>query len=102
MEFSKENRRMEYNNPIASRAVIDHLTQDWWQIDPKFSLIETPAERVEVHNDVYERLDSGIEFDPYDTDVVDRNYYQKDQDLLKQFDNTINGYEKPPLYSTGK
>ena len=93
---------MEYSNPIASRAVLNHLTQDCWQVDPKYEIIDIPADRIEVNNDVYERFDSAIEFDPYDTDVVDKNYYQKDEDLVQQFDNAVSGYDRPPLYNTVK
>jgi hypothetical protein len=76
---------MEFNNPIASRAVVDQLANACWQVDPKFQILGPPLQKVEIDNDLYERKESYIEFDPYDAEVVDKGYYdnleqQDDQD----------------------
>lgn len=67
---------MEFTNPIMGGSVINHLTHDCWQEDPKFGGLEMPAQQVEVNNDVYERQGTYLEFDPYDAEIVDNGYYE--------------------------
>ncbi|CAI2361558.1 unnamed protein product [Moneuplotes crassus] len=62
---------MEFNNPIASAAVVDQLTNNCWEKDEKFNALEMPNERIEINNDIYERPDYDYEFDPYDAEIVE-------------------------------
>ena len=76
-----------YNNSLIYLSLLcrQNLKDDGpWEVDQKYLIVDPAPDTIEIENDVYERMNNDFEFDPYDTEVVDREYYN--------FKNQPNGY----------